>query len=337
MSLNFKIFEDCKLVSGRTRSIIYDLTRKKYGFLTKEEHEWAKDLDKKNWNIILNECDDEIKEFAQNMISNEFAFLCPESQLENFPPISNTWFDPALISNAILIRSNRSSFHLSEFFSDIEELGCRHLQILLIEQIDLENLQNLFEDLKILSLKSIELIIPKEMYLKEYFKKVTSICNNVLTIYVTNCESFSIQGKKEEVTYNTISLNNDIREIFTHNSPDPNFFVIDIRLFTESRLHNTFFNRKLIVDHQDNILNAINGSSFGTIQEGNIFSIVSKEDFQKLWNISKDLIEPCKHCEYRNMCVDSRTPVLTEGKWGFETSCDYDPVNGVWDKKTENA
>jgi len=51
----------------------------------------------------------------------------------------------------------------------------------------------------------------------------------------------------------------------------------------------------------------------------------------KLWLIHKDLIDVCKDCEFRHMCVDSRLPIQRiNGSWYHKTECNYNPYIGKW-------
>lgn len=75
-------------------------------------------------------------------------------------------------------------------------------------------------------------------------------------------------------------------------------------------------------------------NSFGNINSltsVEIIEIVDSADFQKYWRIHKGLIDVCKHCEYRHMCVDNRVPVKrNEKQWYMTTECNYNPYIAKW-------
>jgi len=51
----------------------------------------------------------------------------------------------------------------------------------------------------------------------------------------------------------------------------------------------------------------------------------------KLWFIHKDLIDVCKDCEYRHMCVDSRLPNQRKDESSYhEEECSYNPYICKW-------
>jgi radical SAM protein with 4Fe4S-binding SPASM domain len=104
-------------------------------------------------------------------------------------------------------------------------------------------------------------------------------------------------------------------------------------LFTEAMSHNTYFNRKVSIDVNGFIKNcSSNLKSFGNVKKEKIHDIITKKNFQKLWNSKKDQTEVCMDCEFRYMCVDSRTPVQTKnGKWIHKIECKYNPYIAKWE------
>ena len=114
------------------------------------------------------------------------------------------------------------------------------------------------------------------------------------------------------------------------------FFNVNITLFTESQKHNTYFNRKLFIGANGEIKNALlTDEVFGNINELNsdakISKIIESKEFQKYWYIHKGLIDVCKKCEFRHMCVDNRVPKKrNEKEWFMETECNYNPYIAKW-------
>ena len=121
----------------------------------------------------------------------------------------------------------------------------------------------------------------------------------------------------------------------THNK-SLEFFNVNILLFTESQKHNTYFNRKLYIGVNGEIKNApLTTEVFGNInilkKADDILKIIDSHEFQHYWYVHKGLIDVCKQCEFRHMCVDNRIPVKrNEKEWYMENECNYNPYIAKW-------
>lgn len=79
-----------------------------------------------------------------------------------------------------------------------------------------------------------------------------------------------------------------------------------------------------------------NDNSFGNIVDNSLKSIIEMERFKEYWSITKDKIDVCNQCEYRNMCVDNRVPVKRDnGSYYFEGECDYNPFISKWKEEQQ--
>lgn len=59
--------------------------------------------------------------------------------------------------------------------------------------------------------------------------------------------------------------------------------------------------------------------------------IFVNSDNTKLWNVHKELVDVCKDCEFRHMCVDNRLPYQRkDGSWYHKTECNYTPYICKW-------
>jgi len=108
--------------------------------------------------------------------------------------------------------------------------------------------------------------------------------------------------------------------------------IVNMSLYTESLHYNTFYNRKLSIDKNGNIKNYLTQKeSFGNIFSDKIEDVILKKSFQKVWKVKKDLIDVCKECEFRYMCVDSRFPLLRhKGSFYHSKECSYNPYICKW-------
>lgn len=144
-----------------------------------------------------------------------------------------------------------------------------------------------------------------------------------------------------------------------------NEMIISIPMFTESQKHNTYFNRKLSIDENGYIKNSPESEwNYGHIDEISLSDAIndmgtdkdffkkyahykrakkegkeyeldfekSKPAFNALYFIYKELIDVCKECEFRHMCVDAAVPLQREdNSWYRSVECNYNPYICKWE------
>ena len=97
-------------------------------------------------------------------------------------------------------------------------------------------------------------------------------------------------------------------------------------MFFESKLYNSYFNKKLFIDDVGKYYLTYKYEESINIDLDNI-----ETDPPKLWKTNKDKIDICRDCEFRYMCIDSRIPKQRlDNTWYYETECDYNPYISKW-------
>jgi len=317
----FKRFVDCIPVHGYFRSILMDITRKTYHFIPNILCDAMATEQLINHNLP--------QEYLDFLIENEFVFECTEDELAFYPPLHKKWDYPATITNAI-IEIGDTHFITEEFLTQIIDLGCRHFVFIFTEIINMEYLENiskLFDQTPVYTI---------EMYCK-YSKSFQNVAlenimkENSRISYILLYES----PKDEIITPNDIRGNMVYysKSVFYNEcSIHPQSLVVNMPLYTESLHYNTFYNRKLCIDKAGNIKNYLTQTkSFGNIFSDKIEEVISKKTFQKIWKARKDIIDVCKECEFRYMCVDSRFPKLrNKNSYSHTNECSYNPYICQW-------
>lgn len=325
-------FQDCRLVKGFNRSSIYDFSRKRYSYITSKQASWYEEID--GWSVarLKEKCErnKDFNEFVNWLFSQEYIFTCSEEEYRRFPPVPEKWYHPSQISNMLLYRSSKSNFNINNLIKDFEKVGLQYVQIILEDSQDLTSVLTLIKSLSLISTKSIE-VIAKEDVSDFFIEHAIDLANTQITnVTITNSSAFKICRRSDSIPFNIIYITNDFTETLTPSSPDPLYFTVDIRLYMESRFYNNFYNKKLVVDSGDNILNRVGGEVIGKLQKGELEKVMASKSFIKYWKIGKDSIEVCKDCEHRYMCVDSRVPVYSKGRWVFMSECRYNPYSSEW-------
>ncbi len=330
------ITSNCIGIKGAQRSVMYDLIKMKFEFIPNALSDFLEIVKKqKNQTLLLNSSEEQriiLNEYLTFCADSEYILEIPEKVSQNCFPSLNLEFEvPSVISNICINLKNESLDYLIKLKEILLITKCHNVQIICEPNFNLENIINNIAILSEIGLESIELIVPFEINFN--YVNIVDKHKNVSFVFVYNAPTdefikHSFYGL-QQVLYSTKSFQLTDKKSF-------DFFNIHISLFTESQKHNTYFNRKLYIGVNGEIKNAPESIDiFGNINTiksiDEILTIVDSPKFQKYWYIHKGLIDICKQCEFRHMCVDNREPIKRNGKeWYFETECNYNPYIAKW-------
>ncbi|MDR2906869.1 MAG: grasp-with-spasm system SPASM domain peptide maturase [Bacteroidales bacterium] len=319
-------------VKGYTRSIIYDLPRRKVDFIPNDLYFLIIQNDGNSLAKITSkykgaENKKVIESYFDFLFEKEYAFLADKTFAKNFPNINLEWDYPAQITNAIVDFSKSKNNAIKKMLQVIENFGCRHVVLYLKESKQLEWVylcatQSLFQSIEIwLDEKdgnTINFVINFLQDKQHRFVRINIVSSVLKTI---KCSTSTI------VTVNK----NPFKEQLIFEAKTKNF-IVNIDFFTEAQKHNPFFNRKLYIDKGGFVKNALeHQSSFGHVLYDDIDKIIKSKKFQKYWTVSKDKIQVCKDCEFRYMCMDSRIPQkVANNQWLVLGECTYNPYIAKW-------
>lgn len=313
-----KFFESCKIVEGYQRAIIYDLQKSCYYFVPKYikyfEGNTLSDIYKKE------ELYNNSRYWIDFIFEKQLGFLCPTKNYHNFIKIDLTWTMPSNITNAIL-QIDRYSINIKNVFSQLEEVHCQHL-LLLVEDIDIINI---IKDLTIESnFKSIDIIIKRCTYTDK--ELINCIKSNVRIKNIVVCSS-----DFDKIIYFDRNLEQRILQTKNNNifncRRKNNNYTINIFFFTEALCYNTCLNRKIFIDSKGNVKNCPNmAKAYGNINDTKLCYLIDNSSFKELWTLNKDNINICKDCEFRYACTDCRAFVKSPiSKYSQPIRCRYNP------------
>lgn len=332
----YKFHNLVKPIRGFNSSAIFDLHRldwyiipnSMYDFVTQNEF---KNLDKCIQKLDSTEDRETVEYYFRFLLENELIFKIDSDEVKLFPKVIPNYYIPETITNTVLHLKENLFKDIRLIVTEIEKTGCKHYQLkldFLVEKKHLGILENLFFNS---SANSVEIII------KELDESINK--NEVLT-FVANVgrvkNLFIYQSKKNNIIKSNTNLDNIIflkSEInFNEEIVTPNNFVVNQFSFSESLHHNLYFNKKLYIDTLGNIKNSNFSRTYGNIFDNNLVSIINSNEFQGLWYITKDQIDICSDCEFRNVCVDYRIPITGKEVYYYEDSkaCGYNPYIAKW-------
>lgn len=107
-------------------------------------------------------------------------------------------------------------------------------------------------------------------------------------------------------------------------------FIISTKSLIESENYNLYFNRRGFINYK---------MELKPFRESNTTIVLKKLDFENfgledfdIWNVNKNIVDVCKDCEFRQMCVDNRLPFKRkENEWYHKIECNYNPYIAKWE------
>lgn len=334
----FKLFSNCLVVKGASRSLICDLQRNSLKLIPNDLADILNNFDGKTINIIQkgfdNKYDDIIIEYFQFLIENEFVFFTHNP--EKFPKLSMEWDHSSLITNAILDWYKDSDYNLLNAIWQLDNLKCSNVEIRFFDSINLKFIEQILTrlDNKGANIISVDFLLPYRCdFQSEEFLKLLKQYPRIASFKIFNAREDKYFPSEENglgyLVFSTMPVTDEshcglINEMF---------FISNLPMYTESQKFNSCLNRKISVDKKGWIKNCpslIN--NYGHIKETSLKDVLKDEEFKKLWNINKDNIHGCKDCEFRHVCTDCRAYIENpKDIYSKPLKCGYNPYTNEWD------
>jgi hypothetical protein len=343
--LNFnylKIFENCQLVLGHKKGIIYDLQRgKSYNvpLFTK----YLINLFEKNTISDVFEkygkdknSQDTISEYFDFFVKNEICFEASKEELQMFPKLNMNWDYPSYISSCILsidlfIPNKGYLQSLQILFNTLR------LNYLLIEvkEKDLKCLKSILKAIDLTTIFHIDISIIDGIKNETNLLELESnLSFKVNTIFIYN------HSKKDTVvktTFKIIYINSTYNKILEDKKKS--FYpLIDYSFsnYIEGHHHNLFYNRKIFIEN--NLIKEYRAGKHTIAKvdslnsRDSILKLLKLQKLTKFWNIKKDNTDICKNCELRYFCLDDRIPEnrAKDNTWYYNSECNYNPYIAKW-------
>ena len=115
---------------------------------------------------------------------------------------------------------------------------------------------------------------------------------------------------------------------------EPVFFKITREEFIRNKNGHSCWQGKLCIVSDGSVIPCIMAREeiCGNIKNQSLEDVISGNNLQNLWNLSKDHIEICQDCEFRYACFDCRSMIKGEtgSLYARGDNCSYDPYQGEW-------
>lgn len=327
----FSLYASCIPVKGAMRSVIYDLERNRFDLIPNILYHLLKEKNKRIKKKILSKIPEDIQdEYFDFLVGKDY--LIPERCAEeiDLKPIDLSWEYPAKINNAIIFLNDLSDYLKKELLDQFEDNGCCHYQIIIKSQIPPDNVFKLLSLFKGRLTKKIELFLP-------YNKELEQLADVSFFMKYPFCQTLVMYNSPHNKTTKGLFFYLIYAKGELYDSPgNYSLFFPTVKHFAEAQNHNTYYNRKIIIDEKGFYMLGIHDSTrYGNVKDLGLSELISLEDYTRYWYVNKDKVEVCKDCEFRYMCIDSRLPVknIETGLFYFNNKCSYSPYTCKWDLK----
>lgn len=337
--MRFKLFSNCKIVKGASRSVLCDLQTEQYIFLPNELVELFND-DVLNLEEIKPQMDDEdykeLIKFKDYLLTNDYIFEYEQGMEGMFPQLPDQFHFPGEISNAIIEVSEKNITQLFEYdvFQQLLYLGCRNIEIRILDFQLIKRLIFILKETLFNEFLSIDIFIQKQQ-VNHSFKSTQRFLKNhrnIRSLVIFNEDRTQIISSKFR-GFGGFALVKGNLDSSNCGTISPDYFNKNIQVYTESLKHNTCLNKKISIDKNGLIKNCPSCSfDFGSIETQKLSDIVIKnKEFRKYFDIHKDQVKVCRDCEFRRICTDCRIFISDEKDiYSKPLKCSYNPYTASW-------
>jgi SPASM domain peptide maturase of grasp-with-spasm system len=339
--MKYRVFANCKLTIGVSRSTLVDLQRERYVFLPNSVAKLFRReiIDLENCKSIFDSQDfSELKSYVKYLEKEKYIFKIKDEEIDFFPPISHHFDFAGEISNCILeiAESNIIQIAKTNVIRELISFGCRNLELRIPNGINYYLLKEIIslKNKYIREFESIDILIFSKNINLDFnqFNKLASLNRNIRTILIFNNNESRIIREKNR-GYGGIALVKGTLDPEKCGAISPLYFNMNIKTFTEGLKFNTCLNKKISIDRFGEIKKCPSSKkSFGNIQNSKIEDVIFLNEFSFYNNITKAQIKICRNCEFRNFCTDCRIFISDENDiFSKPLKCSYNPKKMTWE------
>jgi SPASM domain peptide maturase of grasp-with-spasm system len=335
-----RLFACCTVTRGVQRAVITDTQRYFYELVPNSLIDVLKMLQSKTLGEVLETYADEkdtLLSYLDFLLEKDMIFTVDESQKDFFDPLPVQWDYPGLVSNAIFDADAASlqTIDYGKLIAELDGLGCKYLQVRFFEQVDMELVAStFFPALEHSRFRYLELLVPaspgmsRQDYIDFFAREPRCVFQ---TIHGADAEDIHVyehdSQKKILFTPEKITGHHHCGQV------GPLYFALHLNHHMEGQLYNTCLNRKIGVDADGFIRNCPSlPEVYGNVSNTGFKEALSVEGFNKYSQITKQQVETCNSCEFRNICTDCRAFRKNDADiLSKPAKCNYNPHTCEWE------
>ncbi|MEL6535386.1 MAG: grasp-with-spasm system SPASM domain peptide maturase [Bacteroidota bacterium] len=334
----FVLHPSCLAVAGHAAGLICDLQRGQYVQVPKTMVEVLQDHPQPTWQELLDDYADEeiLKSYFDFLVVKEYGFWTDTP--DAYPRKKDLWDHPSLVTNAIIDHGAESQHDYPSLIHQLDALGCEQLELRFFTAISAAALDTILQATKSADILGIQLLLQAASVTSPGW--LSEICErhprvNSITLSGATENGISMIGRAEHPEHMLAQLiaTTQVLDSHTHcGAVHPEYFSVNHSAVREALAYNSCLNRKLGIDEQGYIRNCPSmPQQFGHHREVKLAEAIARQEFQKVWGITKDQVSVCQDCEFRYICTDCRAHTVAEGDMlSKPAGCNYDPYTATW-------
>lgn len=342
----FVFFSNCLVFDGSNRSIIIDIQRQFYTTIPDSMSSVINEFKlKKTIGEIINLYGEDnqniIHEYIDFLIKNDFGFFCDSDEYDLFIELNLDFNIPALISNCIIEISELTLSNFKKIIQNLDDLLCKNLQIISYNDLSVEILKQILIQANNSNFRSLELILKFSEEINEFLNDIDK--HNFRVTEITFHSSLGRKVNYEKTSFKITNIDFAINSFINCGNIRKKYFInVNKHRVLESLNHNSCLHKKISINKDGYIRNCPSmPQNFGNIKDTTLSDALNHPDFKKYWNVTKDMIEVCKDCEFRHICTDCRAYTeQTHFEGDIDLSkplkCGYNPYTNEWAEWSTN-
>ncbi len=300
----FKIYANKVFVKGEGKSAIYNFPSKNILFVPNPLTDFANKIDGMNESEIVSS----YSELSNSTVNSYINFLLKEnigfytSMPQNFSKIDLGFNKPFEIFKSSIEITEDSHFNVFSLLDELDELGCRHLELRILYKRGSYNLLcEILDKCSNSKLRSITIISKYP----DLTKKLTS---DFIERYPKVTKVIAYNADKHSVSDNFDFRIEDYSAKRIHET-----HVIDLDFFAEAQKFNPYYNQRICISDVGQIKNCLNlEKSYGLYGETTLKSTIEQTNIKHLWSVSPDKILDLRSSELRYAYYSNKELVQVE-------------------------
>lgn len=345
----FKVYTNCVVTKGYTKSLISDLQRQKSRIIPNSMAEIIGQLNNKQKISTLvskyrinNE--ETLQQYLDFLIEEDYGFYCNAEEFERFPNMDIQFQSACKVSNTLIEITNYNLHHLKGLIEQIENIGCKDVGLIFYDTELFSSFLFKKDSFNDSTIKSVEIITPyNSNFDEDFLHKISIDFERITSLYIYNSPFNKRTEWNNKILMDVIFAKKNYTDFRFCGGVNIETFNTNLPKVLEAINHNSCLHKKISIDVDGNIRNCPSmPQSFGNIKDTTLEEALEHPDFKKYWNLTKDHIEVCKDCEFRYICTDCRayTERTHTNAEGLDISkplkCGYNPYTGEWEEWSTN-
>jgi len=287
--MNFKIYPHVKFVSGKNRSVLYDLKKSKIFNVPQVIGDLFTKLEENTIENIKNSLPegkgDIVDKYIEFLNQNQLGFM-HKGQLSGFTELSNAQYFPGDLREAVF-ETDFSQYDLFRALTEIEQTGCRYLEIRVYCECRniASKVETLMKKLRVSSFRSVKFVIKFSGNLNE--QKLKEIYYSNPKLHSFYIHSAPWRKRDDAFIFTDETLHEKYLSLLRNRK-----YIVNLPFFLEAKYANPVYNLKIAVDITGRIKNLLGSEEFfGYVNTDSVRTIIRTKSFKKYWNIQADLIK----------------------------------------------